>query len=402
MNARVEESDEKLSGSEATKESEALRVLAILEAESITGPAQAVLELANEAHSDSSNRRRLEITVALFARRKHATSSGLMHALEAAGIPFFMISEKSGLDASLHHKIRELCAQSRARVIWTNSVTSHLMVRLSGVQQRCKWVAFHHGYGETNLKRSFYSLFDWVSLRKADRVIAACLPFANQLTRRGVHKSRIRIQHMPIRRLEKIAGGTDKLRSELGLGTDEKVVLSIGTLSHKKGYRNLLKAFVLLRDKTGDEKLRLVLVGDGPERSRLERHARRLGAEKQIVFTGHRDDSKSFFGLADAFALPSLREGTPNVLLESMAAGVPAVATAVGGIPDLAENEDALLVSKDDPAALADALKMLMQSSALGEALTAAAEEVVDAHTPQIYYERMRAIFLDAAGLDDD
>jgi glycosyltransferase involved in cell wall biosynthesis len=140
----------------------------------------------------------------------------------------------------------------------------------------------------------------------------------------------------------------------------------------------------------------LVLVGDGPERAKLERQAIDYGINEQLVFTGQRDDAKRFYGIATVFALPSYTEGTPNVLLESMAAGVPVVAAAVGGIPELvSDGRNALLVPSSDPAALANAMASLMLSPSLRNDLAKAARNVVDDHSPRSYFEQMRKIFVE-------
>ena len=95
---------------------------------------------------------------------------------------------------------------------------------------------------------------------------------------------------------------------------------------------------------------------------------------------------------------PLYTEGTPNVLLEAMAAGVPVVATDVGGIPELAQDgRNALLVPPRNPSMLANALQRIMQSTALRSKLVASAADVVAAHSPRAYFESMRNIFVEVA-----
>jgi glycosyltransferase involved in cell wall biosynthesis len=205
---------------------------------------------------------------------------------------------------------------------------------------------------------------------------------------------------MPIRRFAGSQSDAAALRSELRLLPDARVILSVGRLSREKGHADLIVAFAELRDRMKADQLRLVLVGDGQERANLEQRARECDALDHVVFAGHRDDAKRFYAIASVFALPSYSEGTPNVLLESMAANVPVVATRVGGIPELAvDGENALLVKPAKPSEMAQALQNILQSAVLRNELTTAAVEVVESHSPRLYFESMRRVFLEAAAL---
>jgi glycosyltransferase involved in cell wall biosynthesis len=367
-----------------------------VEAASISGTAKAVLELAYEARADVGGERPVEVFVANFMRGDASADNALTRALQAAQIPFAFIREQGRFDRSVIPQIRELVRQNKTQVIWTNSVKSHFLVYRAGVQRVCQWVAFHHGYTSTDFKMRLYNEMDRISLRHANRVVTVCKPFAAQMEGCGVPRSRIRVQHMPIRPFSNAAGDSAELRSELKLPSDAKVVLSVGRLSHEKGHADLLTAFARLGEQLNDDRLRLVLVGDGPERAKLERQAIDYGINEQLVFTGQRDDAKRFYGIATVFALPSYTEGTPNVLLESMAAGVPVVAAAVGGIPELvSDGRNALLVPSSDPAALANGMASLMLSPSLRNDLAKAARNVVDDHSPRSYFEQMRKIFVE-------
>lgn len=371
-----------------------LRVLALLEAASITGTAKAVLEMAYEARADVIGERKIEIIVAIFARGEGTIDTILTRALAAAQIPFSLIREKGRFDNSVIPQIRGLMKKYDAQLIWTNSVKSHFLVNRAHVQKSARWVAFHHGYTSTDFKMRLYNELDRISLRHADRVLTVCLPFASQMESRGVPMSRVRVQHMPIRPFSNPAGDGLKLRSELQIPAQAKVILSVGRLSHEKGHLDLLTAFVLLQEQLPEDRLCLLLVGDGPERANLERQAALSSCAEHIVFAGHRDDVKRFYGIADVFALPSYTEGTPNVLLEAMAAAVPVVATAVGGVPELVtDSRNAILVPARNPSELAKALQKVLQSAALRNELVRGAAEVVEAHDPRAYFERMRVIF---------
>lgn len=154
-------------------------------------------------------------------------------------------------------------------------------------------------------------------------------------------------------------GGRSSLtRADVALSDDVRVIGTVCRLTEPvKGLANLLQAFARLLNEPGMDHCRLLLVGDGPSRSRLEDLAVTLGISKYVVFTGMRRDVEHILPLIDLFVLPSLYEGFGIAIIEAMAAGRPVVATAVGGIPEIVvQGETGLLVPPGDVAALSGAM----------------------------------------------
>lgn len=149
------------------------------------------------------------------------------------------------------------------------------------------------------------------------------------------------------------------------------VVVAAGRLSPEKGFDVLTDAaaeVVRAEPSTG-----FVLFGEGAMRADLERRVAALGLAGRFVLPGFRDDLDSLLPAADVAVLPSFTEGLPNVALEASAAGVPVVATAVGGTPEVvADRETGLLVPPADPAALAAALLTLLRDPATRSRMGAA------------------------------
>jgi glycosyltransferase involved in cell wall biosynthesis len=184
------------------------------------------------------------------------------------------------------------------------------------------------------------------------------------------------------------------LRRKLGLDCRTRVLLSVGRLSQEKGHANLVRALPKMMERIGATPFRFVLVGDGPERARIERLSRSLGMASSITLTGQQDDISPYYAIADVFALPSYTEGSPNVLLEAMAAGVPVVATAIGGVPELTRNgRDALLVKSGDMAGLVSATVRLFYDQSLRDRLTRSAREVVLRETPEAFFTSIVSVF---------
>jgi len=119
----------------------------------------------------------------------------------------------------------------------------------------------------------------------------------------------------------------------LNINKEDNVIISVGRLVPIKGYSNLLSSFQLVSNKISSVKL--IVVGDGPEKDNLITSAFSLGLSNQIFFLGQRDDVPDLLRLSDIFALSSLSEGLSCSIIEAMASGLPVVATDVGGNSEL-------------------------------------------------------------------
>jgi len=163
----------------------------------------------------------------------------------------------------------------------------------------------------------------------------------------------------------------------------------------------LIAAFKALYELQSNINCKLVIVGDGPERQSLTNAARESGLDARIIFTGQLGEVGPYYAMADVFVLSSHSEGSPNVLLEAMAANLPVVATCVGGVPEIVENEkSALLVPAKDPTALATAIARILSDSSLGLRLAEdAAAVIAKNHTPEQYVEALIKIYDEAISL---
>lgn len=212
------------------------------------------------------------------------------------------------------------------------------------------------------------------TLRGAARVLVLTPGWADAL-QRAAGPLRCAVAWNPV---PPLAAAPDPAPSAGAVGAPR--VLFLGRLRDKKGVYDLLRAWpaVLARHPGA----RLLLGGDG-ELAAAAALARELGVEASVELPGWLDGSAKAAALrrATVFVLPSYFEGLPISLLEAMAAGVPVIATPVGGVPDLIEAErNGLLVPAGDVSGLAEALRRLLDDAALAQRLVAAARRTVDRH----------------------
>ncbi|MDA2808113.1 glycosyltransferase family 4 protein [Nocardiopsis suaedae] len=161
-----------------------------------------------------------------------------------------------------------------------------------------------------------------------------------------------------------------RVRAELGVGPDRPLLLVVARLAAQKGLEVLLDA--VPKAVAGGARPLVAIAGEGPLRPELERRIREGGVPVRLL--GHRTDVADLLAAADAFILPSRWEGPSLVVMEALRAGLPVVATRVGGIADLYE-DCALLVPPGDPGALAAAVRRVLDEPGLAGRMSARAHE---------------------------
>jgi glycosyltransferase involved in cell wall biosynthesis len=164
--------------------------------------------------------------------------------------------------------------------------------------------------------------------------------------------------------------GGDRSRwpASFGVPADARVIGAIAQLIPRKGHATLLRAFAEVVRRELD--VWLVIFGRGPREAALRRWAAELSVAERVVFAGHRDDLPTLLPGLDVLVHAAAREGLGVAVLEAMAAGVPVVASRVGGVPDIIDDGiTGLLVSPGDSAAIASAVERLLGDAALRRSL---------------------------------
>jgi glycosyltransferase involved in cell wall biosynthesis len=372
-----------------------MKLLAIMEAGTVTGPAKNLLSFCQSAQEHGfSDLPFVKTSITTFHRASVNESANLFveKALDS-NIQVDLINERFRFDTQVVKELKSIVERTRPDVIQTHNVKSHFIMRLSELWRDIPWIAFHHGYTTTDVKMRAYNQLDRWSLRKAHRVVTMNKIFAKQLMRAGASREGMRILHNAIDVESILNVDSDvaaKLKNKLGI-TEERVIIAIGRLSKEKGQIDLVRTFATLLQSQVHMQTKLIIVGDGPERERLEQEINSLGIKKRVVFAGQVSDIKPFYAIADLMVLPSHSEGSPNVLLEAMAANVPVVATSVGGVPEIATHkENALLVETRNSKALAHAISQLLNDREFAQKLaTNAQQRVIKNHSPQ---SRLRSL----------
>lgn len=280
------------------------------------------------------------------------SANSLLEKLATGGVATHRIGVRSRAYWRERAAIRELCLRLRPDVVHTHGYRPDVLdagvARALGIPI----VTTVHGFTGGDWKNRWYERLQRRAYRRFDAVVAVARPLATELVRTGVPPSRVHVvrnawqETLPP--LERAVA-----RRALGIPTRGLHVGWAGRVSFEKGADVLLDALAYL----GDSAPRASVLGTGPQRALLEKRARALGLAEHIRWHGAIPDAGRLLAAFDVFVLCSRTEGTPIVLFEAMAAGVPIVATRVGGVPDVVSPAEAMLVPADDPAALAAAIR---------------------------------------------
>jgi glycosyltransferase involved in cell wall biosynthesis len=351
-----------------------LRILAMMEANSVTGPAKNLLGFCRWLQTAEGAQTGLSIAIATFTRDAGKDNQAFTKAVDAAGVDLHLIRERYRYDPGVIPQIREIANKFDPKIIQTHNNKSHLLIKLQTALRRPRlWMAFYHGYTYTDLKQRLINSVDRLSLRSADRVVTVCQAFEPRIAACGVARDRVRILHNSVAPFAPVPpSDISNVRTRLGVGPDTAFILTIGRFSLEKGHAILLHALQQMRSV--QRKWKMVFVGAGPEQETLVRLADSLGLRDLVVFAGSHADVAPFYSAADLFVLPSLTEGSSNVLLEAMAAKLPIVATNAGGNAEIVlHDETGLLVPIRDRDQLANAIARLLTDTGLASRLAKAA-----------------------------
>jgi glycosyltransferase involved in cell wall biosynthesis len=216
-----------------------------------------------------------------------------------------------------------------------------------------------------------HSFSRWTYSR-VDHFIAISTAVRNRLVADGIPAHRISVVHegVDVDRIERLPGGN--VHGAFYLPTHAPVVGNVGALTSQKGQHDLIEAAALVVREVPDA--RFVILGEGELRESLEQQIHRKHLERHVMLGGFRADAVALMKDFDVFVLSSTHEGLCTSLIDAMAAAKPAVATAVGGVPEVVvDGETGFLVAPHDPPAMADRIVQLLTDAALRTGMGAAA-----------------------------
>jgi glycosyltransferase involved in cell wall biosynthesis len=307
--------------------------------------------------------------VIVAATVDHAGTHPFVERLQSAGVQVESIGRASRAYYREWADLRRLIARVKPSVVHTHGYRADLMAGMAAGASRTPRLATAHGFTGGDTKNRLYEWLQGRALRRFEAVVAVSQTMVEWLRRHGVRPERIQLLRNAWRPGPVLARGA--AREDLGIPVEAQVIGWVGRLSHEKGPDVFLDAMTLLPDLG----VQACVVGEGALRAGLEAEAARRGLAARVHWLGAVPNAAAHLSAFDALVLSSRTEGTPMVLLEAMAAGIPIVATRVGGVPDVVTSEHAWLVPAETPERLAAAIRECLTDRSLASRRTAAARK---------------------------
>lgn len=259
--------------------------------------------------------------------------------LKEASVDVRFLDKKDGFDFSMFKKLKKLFKQEKPDVIHT-----HLYVTKYVFPVACKLKVkvIHTIHNEARKEATrFWRTFNKYYYKKS---LVTPVALSKIIKQTIVEEYKINSDNVPI-----VFNGIDLTRcisKDNYTITERFKILHIGRFYEQKNHIGLVRAFKLFHDKHADSEL--WMIGDGEKKAEIEQYVAENDLGASVKFWGLQSNVYGYLHDADIFTLPSNYEGIPMTLIEAMGTGLPIVATAVGGVPDMLDDESALLVSPED------------------------------------------------------
>ncbi|MCI5164772.1 MAG: glycosyltransferase [Candidatus Electrothrix sp. GM3_4] len=269
----------------------------------------------------------------------------LVEEIERLGIKVMLLPQKkSGTDYFSFLKVAKILRKERIQVIHTHNTQPLLDGTIGAILSGGRQRIIHTDHARQFPDKKRYMFAEWCMSHFVYKVVGVSEQTTDNLWS---------YEKIPRRKLMTIENGIDgslfqisidkqAKRKELGIPAVGPVIGAISRIEKVKGIKYLLQAMPKIINKFPD--ITLLIVGDGSEKSSLKAEARQLDVEKNVKFTGARDDIPEILQVLDIYLLPSLSEGLPMGLLEAMAAGCPVIASDVGGIKSVVTNKETVII----------------------------------------------------------
>lgn len=343
------------------------------------------------------NRQRYEPVVFSYAGRLECD---LDHLLDEAGVEVRYLGKRPGFDYRMYSRIHAALRDSRPDIVHTHLHVFRYALPFLLLRKKAALLHTVHNLAEREIEPRLRWLQRY-ALKHGVVPVAVAEGVADSLEQLyGIQRCRVIPNGIPTDRYARPQTPRKEWRAREGFEDDDVLFVCVARFAPQKNHALLVKAFA--QGPASNPHAHLVLVGEGALQDRLEEQAMSLGLARQVHFLGLRTDIPDVLGAMDVFVLSSDYEGNPLSVMEAMAAGLPIVSTAAGGVPDLFENgKEGYLVPPGDFQGLSNSMGALLRNrearQSLGMAAARRARKNYDVSTMVQAYEEVYESLVDQA-----
>lgn len=331
------------------------------------------------------------ITISSFLENK--STPEFLNVISKDNIKIHTFNVNSAYDLNSVGLIRDYLLKNKVTILCTHDYRTHFIGGLASKKTNTSWIAFSRGWTSENLKIKLFCLFDKATIRFADHIIAVSYSQKEKLKRLLIADKNITVVHNAIDPSAFNQIDPIDLKRKFNLPLDSIVGISGGRFSSEKGQRFLVYAAKIAINN--NDQLKFILFGDGPDYQKIQSQIKSLNLQNHVFCPGFEKNLIGCLKGADFLVNPSLSEGLPNIVLEAMAMKIPCIATDVGGVGEIIENNsNGLLVPSQSPKMLADAiLKIAIGNNLSIKFADNAYKTIIDRFSFDSQFEKLSQIY---------
>ena len=293
--------------------------------------------------------------------------------LQQNGITVEHLHRQPGIDRGCARRLQEFADREEVQILHAHQCTPFFQAMLSrGITGRRPVVFTEHGRHFPDTPSRKRAIVNRLLLRSCDRLVGCGAAVRQALIdNEGLPASRVEVIYngVDLKAIGKPTfGARERIREEFGIAPTDFVAVLVARLHELKDHQTALRAVDQARRSIPG--LRLLLAGDGDQRAAIERTISERGLDQTVILAGTRKDVPDLLAASDVFLMSSISEGIPLTVIEAMAARLPVVSTAVGGLPEIIQHGvTGLLAGSGDDGALAESLTRIAQNADLRQQL---------------------------------
>ena len=333
-----------------------MKILHCVSSGGLFGAERVILSLAGRTHNQ-------DIAIVGALENKHNPHLEMIDEAKKLNLPTATFPSQGRVDISAITTIKNYLIDNKIDILHTHNYKADIVGCIAAFLAKKKWVATNHLWHSRDTKLKFYETIDAFFLKFASKVVGVSQEIVDDLINKGFDKNKLKVIHNGIKINQfDLPLDTQPIRETLNIPSDNLIVGIIGRLDKEKGHSIFLQAAKTVLQSY--QHVTFLIIGDGPLKQDIEQEIKTLNLSNHVICTGIRRDIPFMYKLCHILVNASYAEGLPMTILEAMAARLPIIATRVGAVPNVINNNiNGLLIDAGDSAQLSSALLALLTSS---------------------------------------